>query len=109
MLHPFIWTSGKHEHADKDGYGEGTDEAFVLVFSEHATDLSRAMLLVIRFQEYVLDKMETEKRARTQLESGSALTSRTALTDRREKGSMKGSTTQLKSPSKVSRKSQMMS
>ncbi|XP_075874239.1 uncharacterized protein CCDC197 isoform X2 [Nelusetta ayraudi] len=59
--------------------------------------------------EYVLDKMETEKRARMQLESGSALTSRTALTDRREKGSMKGSTTQLKSPSKVSRKSQMMS
>lgn len=54
-----------------------------------------------------MDKMETEKRARTQLESETALTSRTALTDKREKGSMRGSTTQLKSPSKVSRKSEM--
>lgn len=73
------------------------------------TDVSQADILAIWFQEYILDKTETEKRARTQLESGSALTSGTALTDRREKGSMKGSTTQLKSPSKVSRKSQMTS
>lgn len=43
------------------------------------------------------------------LESGSAVTSRTALTDKREKGSMKSSTTHIKSPSKVSRKSEVTS
>ncbi|XP_035530169.1 coiled-coil domain-containing protein 42 homolog [Morone saxatilis] len=58
-------------------------------------------------KEYILDKADTEKRARRLMESGSAMTSRTVLTDRRERGSMKsiGSKTQIKSSSKVSRKS----
>ncbi|XP_070835596.1 uncharacterized protein CCDC197 [Chaetodon trifascialis] len=62
-------------------------------------------------KEYILDKADTEKRARRLMELGSAMTSRTALTDRRERGSMKsiGSKTQIKSSSKVSRKSDMTS
>ncbi|XP_056249577.1 coiled-coil domain-containing protein 42 homolog [Seriola aureovittata] len=61
-------------------------------------------------KEYILDKADTEKRARRLMESGSAMTSRTALTDKRERGSMKsiGSKTQIKSSSKVSRKSETM-
>ncbi|GAA6213593.1 coiled-coil domain-containing protein 42A-like [Lates japonicus] len=61
-------------------------------------------------KEYILDKADTEKRARRLMESASAMTSRTALTDRREKGSMKsfGSKTQIKSSSKVSRRSETM-
>ncbi|XP_034431623.1 coiled-coil domain-containing protein 42 homolog [Hippoglossus hippoglossus] len=59
-------------------------------------------------KEYILDKADTEKRARRLMESGSAMTSRAALTDKRERASMKsiGSRTQIKSSSKVSRKSQ---
>ncbi|XP_062296866.1 coiled-coil domain-containing protein 42 homolog [Scomber scombrus] len=62
-------------------------------------------------KEYIMDKADTEKRARRLMESGSALTSRTALTDKRERASMKciGSKTQIKSPSKVSRKSETFS
>ncbi|XP_037652265.1 coiled-coil domain-containing protein 42 homolog [Sebastes umbrosus] len=62
-------------------------------------------------KEYILDKADTERRARRLMESGSAMTSRTALTDKRERGSMKsiGSKTQIKSSSKVSRKSETMS
>ncbi|KAE8289891.1 hypothetical protein D5F01_LYC11602 [Larimichthys crocea] len=62
-------------------------------------------------KEYLLDKADTEKRVRRLMESGSAMTSKTALTDRRGRGSMKsmGSKTQIKSPSKVSRKSETMS
>ncbi|XP_049917801.1 coiled-coil domain-containing protein 42 homolog isoform X1 [Epinephelus moara] len=58
-------------------------------------------------KEYILDKADTERRARRLMESGSALTSRAALTDKKERGSMKSisSKTQIKSPSKVSRKS----
>ncbi|XP_059209248.1 coiled-coil domain-containing protein 42 like-2 [Centropristis striata] len=62
-------------------------------------------------KEYILDKADTERRARRLMESGSAMTCRTALTDKRERGSMKsmGSKTQIKSPSKVSKKSETMS
>ncbi|XP_070698969.1 uncharacterized protein CCDC197 [Pempheris klunzingeri] len=62
-------------------------------------------------KEYILDKADTERRARRLMESGSALTSRTALTDKRDRGSMKniGSKTQIKSSSKASRKSEMTS
>ncbi|XP_074516025.1 uncharacterized protein CCDC197 [Sebastes fasciatus] len=62
-------------------------------------------------KEYILDKADTERRARRLMESGSAMTSRTALTDKRERGSMKsiGSKTQIKSSSKVIRKSETMS
>ncbi|XP_051238095.1 coiled-coil domain-containing protein 42 homolog isoform X2 [Dicentrarchus labrax] len=64
-------------------------------------------ILTMMEMEYILDKADTEKRARRLMESGSAMTSRTVLTDRRERGSMKsiGSKTQIKSSSKVSRKS----
>lgn len=30
MLHSQIWTSGKLEHSDKDGHGEGTEGVSVL-------------------------------------------------------------------------------
>ncbi|XP_034078080.1 LOW QUALITY PROTEIN: coiled-coil domain-containing protein 42 homolog [Gymnodraco acuticeps] len=62
-------------------------------------------------KEYIQDKADTERRARRLMESGSAITSRTALTDKREKGSIKsmGSKTQIKNSSKVSRKSETMS
>ncbi|XP_029315935.1 uncharacterized protein CCDC197 [Cottoperca gobio] len=62
-------------------------------------------------KEYILDKADTERRVRRLMESGSAMTSKTALTEKREKGSMKsiGSKTQIKSSSKVSRKSETMS
>ncbi|XP_042356492.1 coiled-coil domain-containing protein 42 homolog [Plectropomus leopardus] len=62
-------------------------------------------------KEYILDKADTERRARRLMDSGSAMTSRTALTDKRERGSMKsiGSKTLIKSSSKVSRKSGTMS
>ncbi|KAG7238452.1 hypothetical protein INR49_030864, partial [Caranx melampygus] len=54
-------------------------------------------------KEYILDKADTEKRARRMMESGSAMTSRTALTDKRERRSMKsiGSKTQINSSSKM--------
>nr|XP_020446463.1 coiled-coil domain-containing protein 42 like-2-like [Monopterus albus] len=50
-------------------------------------------------KEYILDKDDTERRARRLMESGSAMTSRTALTDMRRRGSVKsiGSKTQIKS------------
>ncbi|XP_068435997.1 uncharacterized protein CCDC197 isoform X1 [Clinocottus analis] len=62
-------------------------------------------------KEYILDKADTERRARRLMESGSAMTSRTAPTDKRERGPMKsiGSKTLIKSSSKVSRKSATMS
>ncbi|XP_039992606.1 coiled-coil domain-containing protein 42 homolog [Xiphias gladius] len=60
-------------------------------------------------KEYILDKADTEKRARRLMESGSALTSRTALTDKRERGSMKSIRSKThKSSSKVSRRSETM-
>ncbi|KAM7375839.1 hypothetical protein PAMP_005606 [Pampus punctatissimus] len=62
-------------------------------------------------KEYILDKADTEKRARRLMESGSAMTSRTALTDRRDRASMKsiGGKTHIKSQSKVSKKSETFS
>ncbi|XP_010765334.1 uncharacterized protein CCDC197 [Notothenia coriiceps] len=62
-------------------------------------------------KDYIQDKADTERRARRLMESGTAITSRTALTDKREKGSIKsmGSKTQIKNSSKVSRKSETMS
>ncbi|XP_026154335.1 uncharacterized protein CCDC197 [Mastacembelus armatus] len=62
-------------------------------------------------KEYILDKADTERRARRLMESGSAMTSRTALTDRRRRESLKsiGSKTQIKSSSKVSGKSDKLS
>nr|XP_040056365.1 coiled-coil domain-containing protein 42 homolog isoform X1 [Gasterosteus aculeatus aculeatus]XP_040056366.1 coiled-coil domain-containing protein 42 homolog isoform X1 [Gasterosteus aculeatus aculeatus] len=62
-------------------------------------------------KEYILDKADTERRARRLMESGSAAMNRTAAKDKRERGSMKGfgSKTQIKSSSKVSRKSETMS
>ncbi|XP_041668593.1 coiled-coil domain-containing protein 42 homolog [Cheilinus undulatus] len=62
-------------------------------------------------KEFILDLADTEKRARRLMESGSAVTSRTALTDKRGRGSMKSisSKTQIKSSSKVSRKSEATS
>ncbi|XP_040056365.2 uncharacterized protein CCDC197 isoform X2 [Gasterosteus aculeatus] len=62
-------------------------------------------------KEYILDKADTERRARRLMESGSAVMNRTAAKDKRERGSMKGfgSKTQIKSSSKVSRKSETMS
>nr|XP_020500917.1 uncharacterized protein CCDC197 isoform X1 [Labrus bergylta] len=62
-------------------------------------------------KEYILDLADTEKRARRLMESGSAMTSRTALTDKRERVSMKsiGIKTLIKSSSKVSRKSEATS
>ncbi|KAK9533651.1 hypothetical protein VZT92_008756 [Zoarces viviparus] len=61
-------------------------------------------------KEFILDKADTERRARRLMES-SAVTSRTAATDKRERGSMKsiGTKTQIKSSSKVSRKGETMS
>lgn len=69
------------------------------------------LMMMDMVKEYILDKADTEKRARRLMESGSAVTSRTALTDKRERTSMKsiGSKTQIKSPSKVSRKSETFS
>ncbi|XP_067471030.1 coiled-coil domain-containing protein 42 homolog [Thunnus thynnus] len=69
------------------------------------------LMMMDMVKEYILDKADTEKRARRLMESGSAVTSRTALTDKRERISMKsiGSKTQIKSPSKVSRKSETFS
>ncbi|XP_071354994.1 uncharacterized protein CCDC197 [Trachinotus anak] len=66
------------------------------------------LMMMDMVKEYILDKDDTEKRARRLMVSGSAMTSRTALTDKRERGSMKsiGSKTQIKSSSKVSRKSE---
>ncbi|KAM4542311.1 uncharacterized protein CCDC197 isoform 1-T1 [Odontesthes bonariensis] len=59
-------------------------------------------------KEYILDKADTERRARRLMESGSALTSTAAVTDKRWRGSMKsiGSKTHIKSSSKVSKKSE---
>ncbi|XP_058471366.1 coiled-coil domain-containing protein 42 homolog [Solea solea] len=59
-------------------------------------------------KEYILDKADTERRARRLMESGSAMTSRTALMDKRERTSMKSISgkTLTKSSSKVSRKSE---
>ncbi|KAM8917553.1 uncharacterized protein CCDC197 isoform 1-T1 [Spinachia spinachia] len=50
-------------------------------------------------KEYILDKADTERRARRLMESGSAVTNRTARKNKRERGSMKGfgSKTQIKS------------
>ncbi|XP_029349316.1 uncharacterized protein CCDC197 [Echeneis naucrates] len=61
-------------------------------------------------KEYILDKADMEKRARGLMDSGSEMTSRTALTDKKGRGSMKsiGSKTQIKSSSKVSGKSETM-
>ncbi|KAL6105668.1 uncharacterized protein ACO6RY_07146 [Pungitius sinensis] len=61
-------------------------------------------------KEYILDKADTERRARRLMESGSAVMNRTAAKDKRARGSMKsyGTKTQIKSSSKVSRKSETM-
>ncbi|XP_047466448.1 coiled-coil domain-containing protein 42 homolog [Mugil cephalus] len=60
-------------------------------------------------KEFILDKADTERRARRLMESASAMTSTTAMTDKRGRGSIKsiGSKTQLKSSSKVSKKSEI--
>ncbi|XP_008306250.1 uncharacterized protein CCDC197 [Cynoglossus semilaevis] len=61
-------------------------------------------------KEYILDKADTERRARRLMESGSAMTSRTAFTDKRGRASTKssGSKTQMNSSSRVSKKSETM-
>nr|XP_019940327.1 PREDICTED: coiled-coil domain-containing protein 42 like-2-like isoform X2 [Paralichthys olivaceus] len=71
---------------------------------ENMNDLTKMDMV----KEYILDRADTEKRARRLMESGSAMTSRTALTDKRERASMKSisSRTQIKSSSKASRKSE---
>ncbi|CAL9687008.1 unnamed protein product [Knipowitschia caucasica] len=58
--------------------------------------------------EYILDKADTEQRARRLMESGSTVT---PLTDKKGRGSAKTVTakTQIKSPSKVSKKSETLS
>lgn len=60
------------------------------------------------FQEYTLDKVDTERRARRLMESGSAVTSRGAMKNKKWRGSLRsiGSKTQIKSSSKVSKKSE---
>ncbi|XP_032356834.1 uncharacterized protein CCDC197 [Etheostoma spectabile] len=51
-------------------------------------------------KEYIQDKADTERRARRLMESGSAMTSRTALMDKRERAMKSvGSKTQIKSSS----------
>ncbi|XP_008282389.1 uncharacterized protein CCDC197 [Stegastes partitus] len=62
-------------------------------------------------KEFILDKADTERRVRRLMESGSATTSTTAATDKKGRGSLKsiGSKTQIKSSSKVSRKSETLS
>ncbi|XP_072313817.1 uncharacterized protein CCDC197 [Eucyclogobius newberryi] len=59
-------------------------------------------------KEYFLDKADTERRARSLMESGSAVA---PLTDKKGRGSMRnmGSKAQIKSPSKVSKKSDSLS
>ncbi|KAF7666449.1 hypothetical protein LDENG_00108670 [Lucifuga dentata] len=58
-------------------------------------------------KEYILEKADTEKRAKKMMDCGSTVTSGTALVDKRQRGSLKSinSKTQLKSSSKISRKS----
>ncbi|XP_022045054.2 coiled-coil domain-containing protein 42 like-2 [Acanthochromis polyacanthus] len=62
-------------------------------------------------KECILDKADTHRRVRRLMESGSAMASTTAVTDKRGRGSLKGigSKTQIKSSSKVSRKSEAFS
>lgn len=57
------------------------------------------------FQEYILDKADTERRARQTTEHGFTTTSTAALTHKNERGLMKNteSKTLLKSSSKVSK------
>ncbi|XP_054652282.1 coiled-coil domain-containing protein 42 like-2 [Dunckerocampus dactyliophorus] len=59
-------------------------------------------------KDYFADKADTEKRARRLMECSSQATSKTALTDKRARVSMNsfGSKSQIKSPSKVSRRSE---
>ncbi|XP_076014641.1 uncharacterized protein CCDC197 [Genypterus blacodes] len=58
-------------------------------------------------KEYILDKADTDKRAKRLMDCASTVTSGTAIVDKREWGSLKSITsrTQLKSSSKASRKS----
>lgn len=66
------------------------------------------LMMLNMVKEYILDNADTERRARRLMESGSAMTSTKAVTKKREGGSMKsfGSKTQIKSSSKVSKKSE---
>nr|XP_057946724.1 coiled-coil domain-containing protein 42 like-2 [Doryrhamphus excisus] len=59
-------------------------------------------------KDYFTDKTDTEKRARRLMECGSLATSKSALTDKRVRASMNsfGSKNQIKSPSKVSGRSE---
>lgn len=59
-------------------------------------------------KEYILDKADTERRARRLMESGTEVT---PLADKKDQGSMKNmdSKTQLKSSSKVSKRSDLFS
>ncbi|KAM3595560.1 uncharacterized protein V6R79_025123 [Siganus canaliculatus] len=61
-------------------------------------------------KEYILDKTDTKKRATRLMESGSAVMSRTALTDRKQRVAMKSlsSKSQITSASKVNRKSEVL-
>ncbi|XP_061651576.1 coiled-coil domain-containing protein 42 like-2 [Phyllopteryx taeniolatus] len=70
-----------------------------------------ASLMMDMVKEHLVDKADTEKRARRLMEYDSQTTSKTALTDMRAKASMSsfGSKTQLKSQSKVSRTSNLSS
>ncbi|XP_026211577.1 coiled-coil domain-containing protein 42 homolog [Anabas testudineus] len=56
-------------------------------------------------KESILDKADTERRARRLMQSGSALTNRTALTDIRWRGSRKSIDSKTQMKSKVGRKS----
>ncbi|XP_028251649.1 uncharacterized protein CCDC197 [Parambassis ranga] len=69
------------------------------------------LMMMDMVKEFILDRADTERRARKLIESGSAVTSTTAVTDKRERTSMKsiGSKTQVKSSSKVSKKSDTFS
>ncbi|XP_013131745.1 uncharacterized protein CCDC197 [Oreochromis niloticus] len=67
-----------------------------------------ALTMMNMVKEYILDKADTERRARRMMELGSLMTSTTAVANKRERGSMRsfGSKTQIKSSSKVSRRSE---
>ncbi|XP_042074140.1 coiled-coil domain-containing protein 42 like-2 isoform X2 [Haplochromis burtoni] len=70
--------------------------------------LEKMNALTMMDMEYILDKVDTERRARRMMELGSLMTSTTAAANKRERGSMRsfGSKTQIKSSSKVSRSSE---
>ncbi|KAM6912262.1 uncharacterized protein CCDC197 [Xenentodon cancila] len=73
----------------------------------HLERMSEVMMMDM-VKEYILDKVDTERRARMLMESISGVTSRDAMTDKRWRGSIKSvkSKTQIKNSSKESKKSE---